>query len=80
MEYLCRWFFYITGPQGLPGQGRPGRPGERGPPGREGPPGLRGSRGATGSPGVCENCNYASGAIEYLQRMQRARDDVKGPQ
>ena len=69
---------YSSGAPGPPGVGRTGRPGERGPMGRPGPPGVRGAPGAVGPPGVCEYCNMG-GAIEYFQRLQRSRQDNKGP-
>ena len=74
--------FLISGPPGPQGDGRAGRQGERGPVGRGGPPGIQGTPGSQGPPGQCCSGGYGAAntnAMEYLQRLQRARDDVKGP-
>lgn len=69
-----RVLLLFSGQPGPPGEGIPGRTGERGLPGM---PGIHGHRGIPGSPGAqgyCE-CNY--GLPAYIRPA--TRNTVKGP-
>lgn len=68
----------FTGPPGVDGVARDGRPGERGPQGSPGEAGHPGKAGPAGLPGYCEAAMCLAASVYTSPRLQEA-GTIKGP-
>lgn len=69
---------FPTGPPGVDGVARDGRPGERGPQGAPGEAGYPGKAGSPGLPGYCETAMCLAASAYTSPRLQEA-GTIKGP-
>lgn len=69
---------FPTGPPGVDGVARDGRPGERGPQGSPGEAGYPGKAGSPGLPGFCETAMCLAASAYTSPRLQEA-GTIKGP-
>lgn len=76
--YLHHDCFSVTGPPGIDGVARDGKPGERGPQGSAGEAGRPGKAGPPGLPGFCEAAACLAASAYTSPRIQEA-GRIKGP-
>lgn len=75
---VCDGKLSSTGPPGVDGVARDGRPGERGHQGAPGDAGLPGKAGPPGLPGYCETAMCLAASAYTSPRLQEA-GTIKGP-
>lgn len=77
--HLYPWKLCVsTGPPGIDGVARDGKPGERGPQGSAGEAGHPGKAGSPGLPGYCEAAMCLAASAYTSPRLQEA-GTIKGP-